>query len=396
MPKLIFRNISLSIVFTLLCLQVNASSLADEDQFDFLRSLYPQLALQSEESFEQCSEETKHYEKLAHLIHQSGQSAEIILIAGAKQILHKKILHWFGEVHEQHVFSQIHPILSKLKEGHPQNDYFHTFFARALENHTVLENLLLAGEYIFQTVQDLDGGTVLFLGRTPCLVQVAYEEVLKQEHAGHIQQPVHLNFSGHPDTLTKRESDFFRSKTNIKRDIVTPSKLSHYFSYLDTKDILNAKALFIVDIIGSGSSLNSFLRMIHAYYHARQMPTPELTFLNLTQDVNGSVDRSAFYSFEKTGVQSNRGILTLPKDTPRNMKFWKIPTINIPIFDKTLTDMLDQDMFQEFLIHGVQYPAQKWTCEFDQQRAQGGVYHSQLYVYLRPQFAKLIAQHKKQ
>ncbi|MBL0942327.1 MAG: hypothetical protein IBJ00_06365 [Alphaproteobacteria bacterium] len=41
--------------------------------------------------------------------------------------------------------------------------------------------------------------------------------------------------------------------------------------------------------------------------------------------------------------------------------------------------MLAQDMFQEFLVHGIQYPAQKWTSEFNTQKTKGGKYHLKLY-----------------
>ena len=121
---------------------------------------------------------------------------------------------------------------------------------------------------------------------------------------------------------------------------------------------------------------------------------PELSFLNLTADMNWSIPRPGFYTFSQVGDVSNRGILTLPEDRERNMKFFQIPAYGIPIFDKALTDILDQDMFQEFLVHGIQYPAQKWTSKFDSQRDKGGDYHASLYQYLRDLFPRIIAVHQ--
>ncbi|MBL0942325.1 MAG: hypothetical protein IBJ00_06355 [Alphaproteobacteria bacterium] len=264
-------------VFLLACTQLQASKFEEpddlqsnplptaspnlkevEDEFNFLINKYPHLLVQAEESFKLCSEETKHYQKLRQLTLELSKSPESVLLDAAKGVLERKTLHWFGNTHEKYVYDQIQPMITNLEQRHPRNGYFNTFFSRALTNHTILENILLSAEYIFQLIKDEGGGTVLFLGRTPCLVQVAYEEVLKKEKDDMRQNYVHLNFSGHPDTLTKRESLFFKSETNIRRDIVTPAKLDHYFSYLDENEILKVKALFIVNILGSGSGLNSF------------------------------------------------------------------------------------------------------------------------------------------
>lgn len=39
-------------------------------------------------------------------------------------------------------------------------------------------------------------------------------------------------------------------------------------------------------------------------------------------------------------------------------------------------------MFQEFLVEGIQYPAQRRTPKNDTVRDQGGVYHKALYDYM--------------
>lgn len=251
-------------------LVVTSSSSKKQDEFNFLSSTFSHLVPEAEKSFAHCSEETQHYEKLQQLMKKQQESAEGVLTKGAKEVLGKTTLHWFGSQHEQFVLDQLQPMIARFQENHPTHGYFQTFFARTLQNHTLLEDIVLASEYIFQVVKDEGGGTVLFLGRTPCLVQVAYEELLKVEKS-EPQISVHLNFSGHSDALTKRESSFFKSTTNIARDIMTPKKLSHYFAYLDTKDMPKTKKLFIVDILGSGGSLNSFLRIMNAYYQSRDL-----------------------------------------------------------------------------------------------------------------------------
>jgi hypothetical protein len=374
--------------------RLKTSSVEAQDEFDFLVKHHPQLVTEAEKPFTKCYEEAKHYNNLTRLATKYSKSAEEVLMMGATEPLERRIFHWFGHEHEKYMYDQVAPRIDTLKVNHPMHGYFGTFFNRALENHTSLENIVLASEYIFQIVKDHGGGTVLFLGRTPCILQVAFEELLKIEKDAP-QVPVHLNFSGHPDALTKRESTFFKSSINIARDMVTPNKLSHYFSYLDTKNILQTKKLFIVDIIGSGSSLNSFLRIIGAYYQKRAMELPAISFLNLTTDINWSTDRSEYYTFKQIGDISSQGTLYLPEDKKRNFKHFQVPSYAIPIYEKILTEILDQDMFQEFLVHGIQYPAQKWTPEFDAQRSQGGQYHSNFYTYLRENFSRLILSHQK-
>lgn len=118
---------------------------------------------------------------------------------------------------------------------------------------------------------------------------------------------------------------------------------------MDSKNILNEKSLFIVGILDSGGSLNSFLRILHAYFQERATPLPRLMFLNLTQDMNWGLDkRRSFSTFEQTGQRTNKGVLTLLPFPGKNIKEFRIEAYSVPIFEKTINDMLDQDMFKEF------------------------------------------------
>lgn len=365
---------------------------SNEDQFDFLTSHYPELVEKAQKPFELCCEENKHYQKLESITKKTQTTAPQVLMGGVQQEMNKTTLHYWGQEHEKFMLDQLKEFILPLAQGHPQHGYFKVYFDRALKNHTILENILLSAEYLYQVVKDQKGTNVIFLGRTPCLVQVAYEEICKIEK-DEVQRPVHLNFSGHPDALSKRESDFFKSDTNIARDMVSPDKLNHYFNYLDTKEILATNKLFVVDILTTGGSLNSFLRVLHAYYQNKGRSIPEVVFLNLSQDASWSFERPEFYTFTKTGETNNKGILSLPEDAKKNMKPFKLAAYGIPIFDKVLTEILDQDMFQEFLVHGIQYPAQKWTAQFDAQMKEGGAYHREFYEYLRSNFRDFINSH---
>lgn len=372
----------------------NSSTPLKKDAFDFLATQFPDFLEASNKPFAPCHEESKHYAKLQSLVSQHGKEPSEILLKGATDILQKATLGWFGPQYVAFMREQIHPMLDTLQTGHPLHGYYRTFFKRAYANHTVMEDLLLASEYLYQVVNDEGGGATLFLGRTPCLVKLAYERVVafKKDQG---QRAVHFNFSGHADALTNRELPFFKSATNITRDVVTPEKLNHYFSYMDSKNILNEKSLFIVDILGSGGSLNSFLRVLHAYFQDRETPLPRLMFLNLTQDMNWGTDRRPLTSFERTGERANKGILTLLPFPTKNIKEFKIEAYSVPIFENTISDMLDQDMFQEFLVEGIQYPAQRWTPENDTVRDQGGLYHKALYDHVSNSVDVLLQGHDK-
>lgn len=373
----------------------NSSVPVERDAFDFLATSFPDFLEATNKPFAHCYEESKHHAKLESLASQHGKEPGEILLKGAIDVLEKTTLGWFGAAHENFMREQIHPMLETLQKGHPLHGYYQTFFERAYANHTVMEDLLLASEYLYQVVNDEGGGATLFLGRTPCLVKLAFERVLAFEK-GEGQRAVHFNFSGHADALTNRELPFFKSATNITRDVVTPEKLNHYFSYMDSKKILNEKSLFIVDILASGGSLNSFLRVLHAYFQERATPLPRLVFLNLTQDMNWGLDkRRSFSTFEWTGKRANKGILTLLPFPTKNIKEFKIEAYSVPIFEKTIDDMLDQDMFQEFLVEGIQYPAQRWTPENDTVRDQGGLYHKALYDHVTNSIDALLVDHAK-
>ncbi len=373
----------------------NSSTHLKKDAFDFLATQFPDFLETSNKPFVHCQEESKHYAKLQSLVSAEGKEPGEVLLHGATDVLEKTTLGWFGAAYENFMREQSHPMLETLQTGHPLHGYYQTFFERAYANHTVMEDLLLASEYLYQVVNDEGGGATLFLGRTPCLVKLAYERVVafKKDQG---QRAVHFNFSGHADALTNRELPFFKSTTNITRDVVTPEKLNHYFSYIDSKNILNEKSLFIVDILASGGSLNSFLRVLHAYFQERKTPLPRLMFLNLTQDMNWAIDkRRSFTIFERTGERVNKGILTLLPFPEKNIKEFRIEACSVPIFEKTINDMLDQDMFQEFLVEGIQYPAQRWTPENDTVRDQGGLYHKALYDYVSNNVDVLLLDHAK-
>ncbi len=286
--------------------------------------------------------------------------------------------------------------ITQLKEGHNLGGFFASYFRRKQKKHHCLEEIVLASEYIYQTVDNAGGGTVLFLGRTPCLVQLAYEQVLGIEEAQN-QRPVHLNYSGHPDAETVRPGAFYSNnpETVRVRNMVSPQKLSHYFSYLDSKEILSAKNLYIVDMLESGGALNSFIRLLNTYFQSKRQPMPDLNFLALSSIYElETLNENSLWSFEREG-KSNSGILKFPSDKQRNIRPYSINTTVVHVDEVTLGFILDNDLVQACCVHGVEYPAQKWTPEYDEEVRNGGPYHEDFYKYLSVNYKNLVNWHKK-
>jgi hypothetical protein len=137
---------------------------------------------------------------------------------------------------------------------------------------TVTEDLVIGAEQIHH-LQITDGfAPVLFLGRTPCFLQLAYEEVIKFHNPSLLAEPhiLHLNFSGTPDAENIRMKPDFDFKSQeyllpdktklIPKNLVTPEKLAFYCKYMDAQGMDTIKdKLYLVDVIGSGASLNCIL-----------------------------------------------------------------------------------------------------------------------------------------
>ena len=122
--------------------------------------------------------------------------------------------------------------------------------------------------------------TVLYLGRSPSVLCLA-AEFLEQAATS-----VHVNYSGTPNIKNLRKFE-----KNDLRNVVTSDRLNHFCSYLDQKGLQKLTSenhLYIVDILGTGANMNSFLRILRHYFlqHKKLTETPLVTLLlmNFTKD----------------------------------------------------------------------------------------------------------------
>ncbi|MBL8677031.1 MAG: hypothetical protein JNJ47_06395, partial [Alphaproteobacteria bacterium] len=284
-------------------------------------------------------------------------------------------------------------ITKQLKEeGTPYEKFI--LKRKLSESRSLLEDTVLAAEQIEATLLKYGHAPVLFLGRTPCFIQVSYEELYKQN------QPVpsltdhifHLNFSGTPDTTSLREADTYQDQEyNILRNMLTPEKLAFYENYMTKKGLNNiGEKLYLVDMLCSGGSFNSFLRILRHYYENtlnRNMPDVHFICLSFSyaSDIEASSGTCTF--------KHETGFLDFKSLPEKGIRPLRIRTTPLQISTITLMHFLDGDWFQYFITHGIEFPAQRWIKDFDKKLESGGKWHKEMYSWFRPEVQKILKIH---
>lgn len=387
----------------------------DKCPLNFLAQKYPKLLKKSEESFKLTKSEKE-------ILDQGNNMGGIIGWALGKCIKFDKLIHlgsfkstlasmpYDKEALEAHLLgspkqakSFVEMQLKTLQNKHPRNGFYNHFFNSFSEPEHICESLILSAEYLYQIIQGSEKGCVLFLGRSPCLLQVAYDQIcayfLENKIATENSHPsVHLSFSRSPDRDAKREGEL-KQDSDIRRirNIVTQEKLDHYFKYIDEQNIIGFKKIYIVDIVGSGVGLNSFLDVLNLYFksHQKEMPMLELMHVSdvMIQDFCKVHKEKVFVSFKADLNTFNKGIISFKKDLECNIKPISIHTRTILTSFLALKCLLDNDLFQAYCVHGIEYPAQKWTHEYDEERKNGGEFHKEVYEYFQRQVKNIVNFH---
>lgn len=357
--------------------------------FKFLTERYPELIVKAQEDFQHYEEEEAiSYKQINSRFFEMAKQVFATSIFDARQL---EAMYGVNDQRYRAGYeTQINAFLNQL----PNTDFFQVLKKRKASPKNIFEDILLASEFIYEHIkqQEGDNSLVIALGRSPCVPFIAYQSVLKIKECK-TQRAVHLNFSGNPDMDVLRDSSFYTNHPDVVRvrNMVTPEKLKHYLDYMDSKDLLNAKKIYILDIIGKGGGLNSFLKILKCYFSNKNVPLPSLEFLCLNLPVD-LVSRGSF-KYQKTGI--GKGSLQFLDNTNENFTTMEIPTQIVPVADLTVTLILDNDLFQTFGSFGIEYPAQKWTMEYDQERTQGGIYSKNIASYLEQNLNAYIKHHLK-
>lgn len=255
------------------------------------------------------------------------------------------------------------------------------------------EDIVIAAQWIKHISQTHGRAPVLFPGRTPNMVRIAYEELCKLDSPtiNLAQHVFHLSFSGNPDAITFRTGSFFQDAHNNLRNVVTPEALHFYETYMTQQGLDKiGNILYLVDILGSGSSLNSFLRVWRHYniVHLKR-PMPDVHFICLNKGLG--------YDHRNPGVwlfQQASGLLTFESRPTHGLRALSIPMTPLQLSHATVEKLLDHDFFQFYLSREFEFPAYKWHPRCKELLERGGEYHNEADAMLRPIFQTLLKVHK--
>jgi len=282
---------------------------------------------------------------------------------------------------------------SELQKAQARNklpSVFNRFYYTQKSNPkmTAIEDIALAAHSIDNILMTQGDAPVLFLGRTPCLVQVAFEELSGIKRTE--RQMVHLNFSGNPDADTFRQASAYSDTVaNTARNLVTPDRLAFYENYLDQKGFGNFREkLYVVDMLNTGVSLNSFLRILRHYYQShlnQNMPEVHFIYLSLTL---GSDHRhpSGIWSFH----QAQKEMTFHSGFEKHGIRPLAIPTTPLQLSQYTVQHILDHGVFQELGSHGIEFPAAKWTEDYKDALNTTAEWSADIYQILRPKLKGLV------
>lgn len=240
---------------------------------------------------------------------------------------------------------------------------------------SITADIALSGGLIYDHISRGAPGTAIFLGRTSCFPYLSYSAFLQADESGSAhQRGIHLNFSGNPDMETLRATDFYKKNKDLihARNMVTPEKLEHYLQHMASKKLSRTlgQKIYIVDTVGTGGGLNSFLKILYCYYERQGMSIPDVEFLYLgtKETLAASSGKSFSYNPESAG----KGIITFIEDKKKNIYPFTVSTTIIHVDGPTIQQVLDSDYYQALFSFGIEYPAQKWAPAYDEEREQGG------------------------
>jgi hypothetical protein len=107
------------------------------------------------------------------------------------------------------------------------------------------------------------------------------------------------------------------------------------------------------------------------------------------------VGRNKDRGFQYESQGAGKGVIHFKYDPSLNYHAFDVPTTLIHVDDLTLSQMLDNNYRQELGSFGIEYCAQKWTPKYDEQRATGGRYSSELSAFVTHNSRAYINAHLK-
>ncbi len=196
---------------------------------------------------------------------------------------------------------------------------------------------------------------VMAIGRSPTIFMMMLEILYPDQYQAIVA------FSGTPDTINIRK--LTDANNDNRRNIVTTENLTVYKNYL-SKYLTNLEGkLFIIDHIGTGTSLNSFLRILRKLY-PDILERTNLVALNIISDKKitmQEVINKKKYSIFQYGPNSKR--LSLSGISSIGTRPLVIDTIALNMNPRTVL-MYDNAIIKYFLSPFGPFPACNWTSDY--------------------------------
>lgn len=144
-------------------------------------------------------------------------------------------------------------------------------------------------EEIYQTAKKIledtsYGDHLISLGQSPIYIVEALEELAsKDENRENFRFIYKVPCSGAPD-FSCLNSHYKRFQLS---NVVTPQSLSHYKQILRDKGICPLKLgsyenIYVIDLIGTGGSIASFLKILVSWYGSLNIPLPNFKLLDIS------------------------------------------------------------------------------------------------------------------
>jgi len=217
---------------------------------------------------------------------------------------------------------------------------------------TPFQDIYGAALKLFKAAAQERPQTLVFLGRAPTFLKEMVQQLYDLEPKEGMPSLVQVAFSGSPDIKSLHPG---LKKFSHLRNVLTPNRVKVFFQHLDTLgfDKITGE-MWLVDTLGTGGGLNSFLRLLRAYYLKKEMGFPDLRFwgLNLPEDASEAPTDTFRFDYAKELLSFS------PKFSKLGYKAMDIPCISLPLHKGTL-DLMDNDWIEHFYGGVQEYPAWK-------------------------------------
>jgi len=217
---------------------------------------------------------------------------------------------------------------------------------------TYLHDIYGAALKLFNAASQEHPQTLVFLGRAPTFLKEMVQQLYKLEPKENMPSLVQVPFSGSPDIKSLHPG---LKKFSYLRNVLTPNRIKVFFQHLDALgfDKITGE-MWVVDTMGSGGSLNSFLRLLKEYYHRKEKVFPDFRFWGMNfAEYDGVCSTETFY-FD----HAKKTLSFSDKFSKLGYKAMDIPCFPLLIDPKT-SSLMDNDLM-EYFYGGVQeYPAWK-------------------------------------